>query len=978
MRSVLLFLFAFLLLSSNAEEKVNFTYQVRPILSKYCFACHGPDKAKGKLRLDLHKGIKKATKAGHADESELIERILTDDEDDVMPPHETGKKLNQSEITLLKRWINEGSSFGEHWSFMPIKKPAIPQIKSTKKGLTDLDKIVIAKLEKKNLSPSPEASKSKLLRRLSLDIRGILPSSEELKNFLANNSPYAYEKAIDSYLNSNLYGEKWAAKWLDLARYADTKGYEKDRHREIWRYRDWVIDAINKDMPYDKFTEAQLAGDLLPQPDYLGTAFHRNTMTNDEGGTDNEEFRTEAVKDRIDSTGMIWLGLSLGCAKCHTHKYDPVTIKEYYQLYSFFNQTQDNDLSNDAPLMNMPTENQKKALAKIRQDIKSTQAELKKNFESKETQSEFTKWKETHFAKWTKGKVLSAVTQSGIKISQEKDRFFVESSSAGKDAYILDFKLPAGSYKTLELKTLTDKRLPGKGSGLSKDGNFVLSYILVTLNRNGQKQSVVLSEAIADYEERRQHAKYTIKPHDSTNKGWSITKKEKENHWLVAKFKTPLEVKGGDTVTVQLVHNNHFHDKKIGTFDIGFSKSVSKIKDYLKQVKKPLKTLFLGSHSKLKTLDKKIATLKANERKNLGSSTPIMRELAQEKYRPNFIHERGFFLNKGDKVSPKTPEFLHQMNKDATKNRLGFSKWLMDKKNPLTARVAVNRVWAQIFGLGIVETEEDFGNQGTMPSNPDLIDWLAVEFMENGWSQKRLIKTILMSTTYKQSSKVSAQLARDDQFNTLLARGPRFRMTAEMIRDSSLQVSGLLSSKMYGHSVMPYQPPGLWKSTYNTKRWETSKGENKFRRGLYTYLKRTSPYPTMTAFDAPSREICTARRIRSNTPLQALVTLNDPVYIEAAQAFARRLIQSKKSNENRIQLAYEMALSRKADSTEIAAISKLLSERSKFYKDNKADAQSMAEVPLGKIPAKMDLTEAAAWTAVCNVIFNLDEFLTKE
>lgn len=961
----------------QSAEKLNFSYQIRPILSKYCFACHGPDKAKGKLRLDIQEGVKKSTKAGHAAESELIQRILTDDEDDVMPPHETGKKLKDSELALLKQWINEGASFGEHWSFQDIKKPVIPEVKSTKKGLTDLDKFVIAKLEKKNLSPSPEASKRSLIRRVSLDIRGILPSVEEVEKFIAGKSPKAYENLLDKFLTSELYGEKWASKWLDLARYADTKGYEKDRHREIWRYRDWVIKAINADMPYDEFTEKQLAGDLLPQPDYLATAFHRNTMTNDEGGTDNEEFRTEAVKDRVDTTGMVWLGLSFACAKCHTHKYDPVTIQEYYEVYSFFNQTEDNDLADDSPLLRMPTEQQKQVLAKVRKGINEQQQTLNKAFASSNIQKDFEQWKEKHKARWTKGKVLSAKTKSGIKINQEKDRFFVETASAANDVYSISLELSPGSYKTMELKVLADKRLPNKGSGLDKEGNFALSYIEVKVLRDGNEMTVENGSLKADYEENRMFAHFTLKPHNSPNKAWSVNRKQKENHYLILKFKKPIEVKDGDQVLVNLVHKNKFHDKKLGAFDLAFSQVEDNFKNYLAKVKKPLKSQFIESHSELKKINSKIARLKSEEKRNLGSLTPIMRDKSKG-LRPNYIHERGFFLNKGKAVKPGTPEFLHSMSEDLPKNRLGFAKWLMDKRNPLTARVAVNRVWAQIFGRGIVESEEDFGNQGTMPSHPDLIDWLALNFMENAWSQKKLIKTILMSSTYKQSSQVSAQLAKEDKFNIWLARGPRFRMTAEMIRDSSLQVAGLLSKKMYGHSVMPYQPPGLWKSTYNTRKWETSKGENKYRRGLYTYLKRTSPYPTLTAFDAPSREICTARRIRSNTPLQALVTLNDPVFVEAAQAFARLLIKQSSDSDKRIQLAYKMALSRKAESTELTALKELLQNRLSFYNENPAEAQKMAEIPLGKVPGNINVSEAAAWTSVCNVIFNLDEFLTKE
>ena len=789
------------LCSLKAEEKLNFSYQIRPILSKYCFACHGPDKAKGKLRLDVHEGIKKAAKAGNAAESELIQRILTDDEEDVMPPHETGKKLKDHELALLKRWINEGAQFGEHWSFQPVKKPAIPKVKSSQKNLTDLDKIISAELDKKNLTPAPEADKRTLIRRLSLDIRGVLPEINEVEKFLSDDSETSYEKLVDQFLESPLYGEKWAAKWLDLARYADTKGYEKDRHREIWRYRDWVIKAINEDMPFDEFTIKQFAGDMLPNAtldDILATAFHRNTMTNEEGGTDDEEFRTEAVKDRIDTTGMVWLGLSFACAKCHTHKYDPVSIEEYYSLYAFMNQTEDND--REHPMHHMPTAEERVKFDEVNKKLQELHRQKNELFAREDIQKSFKEW------------------QAQQKEANEEDK----------------------------------KKKKGKEK----------SY-----------------------------------------------------------------------------------------FDV---------------------------HPELIPIAKKIHETEKELNNYRGSQTPIMKEKPQDKLRPNYVHDRGFFLNKGKEVQPGTPAFLHPMDKDLPRNRLGMAKWLVSKESPLTARVAVNRVWAQIFGRGIVETEEDFGNQGTMPSNPDLIDYLAVKFMEDGWSQKKLIKTIVLSSTYKQSSEVSVEMAREDRFNLWLARGPRFRMTAEMIRDSSLQVAGLLSKKMYGPSVMPYQPPGLWKSTYNTKKWETSKGEDKYRRGLYTYLKRTSPYPTMTTFDAPSREICTARRIRSNTPLQSLVTLNDPVFVEAAQAFARKIIQNRKTFKSRVNFAYSKALSRNAQSTEIVTLKELYEERLAYYKANLSEAKLMAEVPLGPLSDKQDVAEHAAWTTLCNVILNLDEFLTKE
>lgn len=959
-----------LLINLEAKDKIDFSYQIRPILSKYCFACHGPDKAKGKLRLDIEDGIQKSTKPGHATESELIERILTDDEDDVMPPHETGKKLKKHEIALLKQWINEGSSFGEHWAFQKLEKPQVPAVKE---GATKLDKFIVVKLHKQGLTPSPETSKRKLIRRLSLDIRGITPSIDEVNAFLADNSKSAYQNLIDTFLASPLYGEKWASKWLDLARYADTKGYEKDRHREIWRYRDWVIKAINDDMPFDEFTLKQIAGDMLPnatEEDVLATAFHRNTMTNDEGGTDNEEFRTEAVKDRVDTTGTIWLGLSLGCAKCHTHKYDPVTIKEYYSLYAFFNQSVDSDQSDDRPIRRMPTESQKAQLVKVRKELKQKLSERNKHF----NQDRFETFKNEQLSKWISGNSISASTSSKVKINESKNIYSIQSAVDAADTYSIQKTFPQGEYSALRLKVLGHQTNAKKNQSLDKDGKFILSYLQVFVN--GKEHQ--LKNYFANFSEKRMQPKTILKKHASKTSGWGAEKNTNKDHYLLVEFENSLKLQETDKVEIMLVQQSRFHKKKISNFSIELTSSVKDYQAYINSTKKSLKDLFYERDKDLKGFTKEIAALKKRESNNLGSNTPIMQELPKEKQRPNFIHESGFFLNIGAKVNPETPSFLHAMNKEYPKNRLGLAKWLTSKESPLTARVAVNRLWAQIFGRGLVESEEDFGNQGMLPTHPDLLDWLAVTYMENDWSQKKILKKIFLSSTYKQSSKVSSELVQKDRFNLYLARGPRFRMTAEMIRDSSLSNAGLLSSKMFGHSVMPYQPPGLWQSTYNTMTWQTSKGENKFRRGLYTYHKRTSPYPTMTAFDAPSREICTARRIRSNTPLQSLVTLNDPVFVEAAQAFARKILTSKQSTEDRFNFAYESALSRPAEPTEIDALKQLLEERLKYYSTYPIEAKNMAEKPLGKVPAHLKTEEAAAWTAVCNVILNLDEFLTKE
>ncbi|MCH2209143.1 MAG: DUF1549 and DUF1553 domain-containing protein [Lentisphaerales bacterium] len=687
-----------------------------------------------------------------------------------------------------------------------------------------------------------------------------------------------------------------------------------------------------------------------------------------------KSFEQKLLK-RVDTTGTVWLGLSLACAKCHTHKYDPVTIDEYYQLYSFFNQSEDNDHNDDRPLQRFPTDWQKKKLAEISKSLKHLTEQREKKFKTATIQESYSKWREQEKDKWNHGTITSLHTTSGVQLIQNKNRITAEKHADSEDTYKIDLRLPAKSYKALKLATFPLEHLPSKGSSFDKEGLYLLSYLQI--KKNGKV--IKLKKHHSYLQENRSNPQKILSAHESKISGWALKRfNANKKNLLVIEFEDKLKVSKDDQITVELVHNSNFHKKKIASFEIAFSQGQDSPKKTLEKFTKNPKQLFFDESKEFKGLSQKIAKLEKDKKQNLGSLTPIMKDLPTAKHRKNFIHESGFFLNVGKGVSPATPEFLHSMKKDWPKNRLGFAKWLISKENPLTAKVAANRIWAQIFGRGIVETEEDFGNQGLMPSHPELIDWLAMEYMNNGWSQKKLLKTIFLSDTYQQSSKVTAETLQKDRFNIYLARGPRFRMTAEMIRDSSLKAAGLLSSKMYGNSVMPYQPPGLWMSTYNSMKWQTSKGEDKYRRGIYTYLKRTSPYPTMTAFDAPSRELCTARRIRSNTPLQSLITMNDPVFVEAAQGFARRVILSSKNDTNRIQFAYQTALGRKADATEVQAISSLYKERLEYYKTFPEEATNMAEKPLGKVPANIQKPQAAAWTAACNVILNLDEFLTKE
>ena len=690
-------------------EPILYNQDVRPILAEHCFACHGRDEEarKADLRLDNRSIAVDAAAVvpGKPDESELVRRIFSSDADEAMPP-EGHAPLDDKQKQLLRDWIDQGAEYESHWAFMPLEVPKEP---APPRSMADwprnaIDKFIVSKLHDAKLSPSREASTHTLVRRLYLDLVGLPPTPEEVQTFLADESEVAYENLVDRLLESPHFGEHWARMWLDLARYADTKGYEKDKHRDIWRFRDWVIHAYNEDLPYAEFTRLQLGGDLVPDAttdQVLATAFHRNTMTNDEGGTDDEEFRTIAVKDRVDTTMQVWMGLTMGCAKCHSHKYDPISQTDYYRFFAFFNQTEDADRSDESPKLKTPTPHQRLQIEKL-------------------------------------------------KTAVEEARKLAESDPAG----------------------------------------------------NGDPGS--------------------------------------------------------------------------------------------------------SSSQRLESLEKELAELEKST-----VATPIMRELPADKQRATHVHIRGSFLDKGDEVSAAVPGSFGDWPEGAPLNRLGVAEWLTQEGNPLTARVAVNRVWARFFGVGLVETEEDFGTQGAYPSHPELLDFLASAF-QHGFegSHKQLCKFIVMSATYRQSSRVNAKAAEIDPRNRLLSHAPRFRLPGETVRDQALVAAGLLARELGGPSVMPPQPDGVWKTTYSTSKWKTATGKNRYRRGLYTYWRRTSPYPSMLTFDAGSREVCLVRRIRTNIPLQALVTMNDPVFVEASGALAKLALQSATDEEKRIRYAFQRVLVR--------------------------------------------------------------------
>ncbi|MDR3635252.1 MAG: PSD1 and planctomycete cytochrome C domain-containing protein [Isosphaeraceae bacterium] len=995
-------------------KPVSFVRDVRPILARHCFACHGPDSAKrkAKLRLDTkdgalgeYDGVRRIT-PGSLDDSEVYLRITSNDSDERMPPGKDNTRLTPEQIETLKRWIEQGAKWESHWAFeKPVQAP-LPAVRDGAWCRNPIDRFVLARLDAEGLRPSPEADRATLIRRVSLDLTGVPPTPESVERYLADRAPDAYERLVERLLQSPAFGERWARLWLDQARYADTKGYEKDQRRSIWRFRDWVINAFNCDMPYDRFTVEQLAGDLLlnATPDQvLATAFHRNTLVNDEGGTDDEEFRVAAVKDRVDTTGQVWLGLTLGCAKCHSHKYDPIAQNEYYQLYAFFNQTEDSDKADDRPTAPFPAREQQQRHDQIFGRIQSLESALRTPTPA--ATAAFERWQSAQSARPGWSVVIPATmdAKSGSPLKGLPDGSILVGGTGtppAKETYTVSLKTGATTLRALRLEAIPDPSLPRGGVGRSVgDGNFVLSGISLTVRpRGGLTRELKFASAAADFAQGGYPIDHALANPDVKKHGWAVSPEVAKPHQALFRLADPVALEEGDELVVRLDHEFEFAYPgfSLGRFRLSVTDDAGAnlttgLPEPLALVlrtpagertpaqKQALWDHFAASAPETKSIRDELAGLRSERDVLLNAArTPIFRELPAGQRRQTRLHKRGNFLDPGDMVEPGTPARFAPLPSGAPRDRLGLARWIVDPGNPLTARVAVNRHWAQFFGRGLVETQEDFGSQGQPPSHPELLDWLAVDLRYGGWSLKRLCRLIVTSATYRQSSRVAPELLKKDRFNRLLARGPRYRMEAEMVRDAALAAAGLLSARMYGPSVMPYQPDGIWKSTYSSDNWVTSPGNERHRRGLYTFLKRTSPYPAMMVFDAPSREVCTVRRISTNTPLQALVTLNDQVYIEAAQALARRASrEAGPSVEGRIARALQLALIRPAETREVSALVELYRKRLEFYRKDGRAAHELAANPLGPVPAGSDEADLAALTSVCNVILNLDEFLTR-
>ena len=1143
----------------HAAEPVDFNRNVRQLLSNRCFKCHGPDDAERQagLRLDTLKGATSKTDSGtfpivprKPEASELIRRIKSGDPDERMPPPGSRDALTKNEVELLELWISEGAKYAKHWAYEKPVRSKLPDVAKlvrerklpnelAKWPRNSIDHFILARLIREGLQPMPEADRYALVRRLSLDLTGLPPTIEEVSHFVNDKSANAYEALVDRLLAKDSYGEHWARKWLDLARYADSSGYADDPPRTIWAFRDYTIRSINANKPFDQFTIEQVAGDLLPnatEEQLIATAFHRNTLTNNEGGTNDEEFRNVAIVDRVNTTMAVWMGTTIACAQCHNHKYDPITQSEYFQFFAFFNNTEDADRRNESPIIQIYSEEQRQNRAKWERQV----AQLEKTLitPTPKLAKAQLEWEARFGAepKWTTLVAKSLKAKNGAKLSVGADGVVAATKSQKTESYTLTIPVTATKLTGLRLESLPADSLPGKGAGFG-GGNFVVSrlaasvlppegarqsgrYIRVELpgkakmlslaevqvfsgsqnvaikgeakqsstgfagpaklaidgNTNGDYtaakstthtaqsdnpwweldlktmqpidrvvvwnrtdgklqsrldgfkiqvldelrdvlfeqtvpkapqasaefalsavRGITFATAFADHSQPKFPASAVIDNKDVTTQGWSVGGQLDRPHQLTLIAKTPVDIPAESKleITIDQLSKNDFHT--LGRFRVSttndadiatFAQTPAEILAILKTQRatrtsdqsKKLETYFLGSVStdlkaernQLAKVKKQLADLKP------ATSVPVMRELAKAQRRTTKIQLRGNYQMTTDTVTEGLPAVLHGVPKGAPLNRLTLAKWLVSAENPLTARVIANRYWETVFGIGIVSTSEEFGTQGDRPFHPELLDWLATELVVGQWDTKAFIKLLVTSAAYRQSARVSEKLLEVDPHNRLLARGPRFRLSAEMIRDQALFVSGMLSKKMYGAPVRPPQPNmGVTAAFGSSIDWTTSGGEDKYRRGLYTTWRRSNPYPSMIAFDATNREVCTVRRDRTNTPLQAFVTLNDPVFVEAAQALGRIIAATKGSLAERVSFGFQRCLARPPTDQERERLVGLFQAvRVKFAKDPEA-AKKFATMPIGATPKGADVVDLAAWTLVGNVLLNLDEMFMK-
>lgn len=1020
---------------ARADDAVDFSRDVRPILAERCFECHSADKRRGALRLDSRAALLEGGNTGPAiapgdvRASLLMQRVRGEGGEARMPLNRA--PLSDEQIELLTRWIEQGAAWPgpagaardeqQHWAYVKPTRGQPPRVEHDAWARNDVDRFVLARLEREGLQPSPAADEPALLRRVCLDLIGLPPTPAQMERFLADPSERAYERLVDELLGSPHYGERWARPWLDLARYADSNGYEKDRLRTMWPFRDWVIDALNRDLPFDVFTLEQLAGDMLPNATLaqkVASGFHRNSMLNEEGGVDPEEYRSFTVVDRANTTATVWLGSTIACAQCHNHKFDPFSQKDYYQFYAFFNNTplevrrdEVNDLFENSPKVRIPLPDEAELRARI------AQLELLLSPDDPAVAAALAAWEQSVAApvRWTVLDPREFAVEGGAVALGLPDRSILISGGNPDSAtyrYAGSCRLP--NVTAVRLEVLADDSLgPARGPGRTSHGNFVLTDFRL---RAPQPSDLGADRGVppwgvpaADYEQRTGGEYWAVAGavDDDPRTGWAIMPEGGRDHVAIFPLQSPIASIAGVVELDFTLAQNFGAQHTIGRLRISATDDSGDVaRDTLPaavradlavapasrspEQRKRLYDGFIERSPQFRTLRSERAALQ--RRLDEAPTSLVMQELPQP--RATHVQLRGNFLTPGDAVQPDVPRVLPPLPPGAPRDRVTLARWLTSPENPLTARVQVNRLWEAYFGRGLVETSEDFGTRGERPTHPELLDWLACEFVERGWSLKAIHRLIVTSATYRQSSCVTPALLHADPYNKLLARAPRIRLEAELVRDQALAIGGLLSPKVGGPSVMPLQPAGVWAaaSSADNGRWRTSAGEDRFRRGLYTFWRRSSPYPAMVTFDAPNREVACTRRSRTNTPLQALTILNDPEFIAPAAGLAQRVLRDAPPDARaRLALAFRLCLTRAPSEAESERLLAYLSDQLAHFRQEWAAAEALVATAVRQGgPARQDTAasgpaqaeagsaaELAAWTMLANVLLNLDETLTR-
>ncbi len=1041
---------------SPNEPVLSFSRDIRPILSDKCFQCHGPDEAKreGGLRLDLRAealataqsgrvAIKPKDTAG----SELVARIFSDSADHQMPPPESKKTLTAEERNRLRKWIEQGAAYEQHWAFAPPRRTEPPQLSAEEAArwpawnANPIDRFLLKRIRAEGLEPNGPADKATLLRRVALDLTGLPPSLEQQQRFLSDDSPGAYAAMVDRLLASPQYGERMAIQWLDFARYADSNGFQADGSRDIWGWRDWVIAAYNDNMPFDQFTIEQLAGDMLPNAtasQIIATGFNRNHRLNGEGGRIEAEWFVETVIDRVETTGLTWLGLTLNCCRCHDHKYDPISQKEFYQLFAYFNSVEESGVlapvgknsENTPPLFTMKTAEHEKEIARREAELKDIQTQIAQR--TQELPQLVADWVNANKASssngeldatWKQVPIAAADSEGGATLARQNDgSFLATGKNPPHDIYRVAIEAAGQTVSGLLLEVFPDPSLPNKSLGRGFNGNFVMTDLEISLS-GMPTEPLSIARTEADFSQDQWPAADLVKNKGiatgvKDRKGWAIEGNNPDKRLprkLMVVLKQSLSVPPGQALIVRFGNSSTYGDHNIGRFrwsvsgreptDLQLKSSPisSEVLQaleqspaqwdeatrklittyYREQVPNPIRKLEASLEAKKKELSGYVEDI---------PTTMVMKEAKQP--RDAFVLVRGEYDKPADKVERRTPGILPPLPKDANNDRLGLARWIVSPEHPLTSRVWVNRQWERFFGIGIVKTSENFGSQAEYPSHPELLDWLAVEFVSpqslpqvhgqaaHRWDMKALQKLILTSQAYQQSSRFEEAKREKDPDNRLVARGPRFRLSGEVVRDSALAASGLLVQRLGGPSVRPYMPAGVWDETSkygNLRNYQHDKDDGRYRRSLYTIWKRTAAPPTMLLFDAPNREVCTVKRSRTNTPLQALSLLNEVTFIEAARALATEMLRlPNASPRERIEFAYQRVLGRLPNDNERKVMTSGLAEDLQRFTQQPQQAEQLVRVGDLPVPTDLQIPELAAYTLVANVLLNLDEFVTRE